>query len=86
MDLEDSLSRDLGSRIPCSECRRLLEDFAAAVKELLTLHQQQVESIMEGDGDATRFDLLIHMAAERKHEAKYAYLTHYETHKTSDTD
>jgi hypothetical protein len=36
--------------------------------------------------DSTRFDPLIHMANERKHEAKYAYLHHLETHGCSKFD
>ena len=64
----------------CEEQRRLMENFAAVVKELLALHQQQFEAAVHGDSDCTRFDLLIHAANERKQEAKYAYLRHVEEH------
>jgi hypothetical protein len=35
---------------------------------------------------STRIDPLIHMANERKHDAKYAYLHHLETHGCSKLD
>jgi hypothetical protein len=84
LNLENPLSRDPSTRTACSECRRLLDNFAAAVKDLLALHRQQVECILESDGDCTRFDLLIHMAGERKQDAKYAYLTHFQEHRQND--
>lgn len=64
----------------CEEHRRLMDDFAAAVKELLDLHGQQFQAIVQGDPECNRFDLLIHMANEKKQEAKYAYLRHVESH------
>lgn len=86
MNPEDSVARGLSNPEPCPECQRLLDHFAAAVQELLNLHHQQVECILDHDGDCTRFDLLIHMAGERKQEAKYAYLTHYQTHTRNDVE
>ena len=70
----------LKGTVQCEEHRRLMENFAAAVKQLLALHQQQFEVAVHGDADCTRFDLLIHTANERKQEAKYAYLRHVEEH------
>jgi hypothetical protein len=64
----------------CEESRRLLEAFGEAVKELRLLHEEQFLAVVEGDTDSHRFDLLIHMAIERKHQAKYAYLAHTEAH------
>ena len=64
----------------CEESRRLLEEFADAVQQLILLHEQQFLAIVNGDSDLTRFDLLIHMATENKQTAKYAYLQHVETH------
>jgi len=64
----------------CTEQRRLLDMFGEAVQELLLLHEQQFLAIVAGDLESHRFDLLIHMANERKHQAKYAYLQHVETH------
>ncbi|HEX4229638.1 MAG TPA: response regulator [Bryobacteraceae bacterium] len=64
----------------CEEHRGLLDAFGAAVRELLKLHEDQFMAIAEGDGESNRFDLLIHMANEKKQLAKYAYLRHVELH------
>jgi CheY-like chemotaxis protein len=64
----------------CQAHRRLMDEFAASAKELLALHEQQFQAIIDGDADCSRFDLLIHMANERKQQAKYAYLRHVESH------
>jgi hypothetical protein len=64
----------------CHEHNRLLDDFGGAVRELLRLHQQQFMAIVDGDGECSRFDLLIHMANEYKQSTKYAYLRHVEAH------
>jgi hypothetical protein len=66
--------------IYCAEAQSLLEAFGETVQELVKLHEQQFLAIVEGDSDAGRFDLLIHYANERKLNAKYAYLSHVETH------
>lgn len=64
----------------CTEQRRLLDMFGEAVQELLLLHEQQFLAIVAGDLESHRFDLLIHMASEKKMQAKYAYLHHVESH------
>ena len=68
------------SLIYCQEAKELLDAFGESVRALMKLHEEQFHSIVGGDLDSTRFDDLIHMASERKHEAKYAYLNHLETH------
>jgi hypothetical protein len=78
MDLERR-ARQFGPAF-CSESRRLLDVFGEAVQELLLLHEQQFQATVAGDQYSDRFDLLIHMANEKKHEAKYAYLLHLESH------
>ena len=65
---------------PCEEARRLLDLFANAVRELIQIHEEQFNAIVEGDADSKRFDLLIHMANEKKCAAKYAHLHHLEAH------
>ena len=70
----------LMGNLRCVEHQRLMENIAAIAKELLALHHQQFEAAVHGDPDCIRFDLLIHMANERKQEAKYAYLRHVEEH------
>ena len=64
----------------CQQAKELLEALAEAVRDLVLLHAHQFQSLIGGDLDSTRFDDLIHMANERKHEAKYAYIHHLETH------
>jgi len=73
-------------RAGCGEHNRLLDQFAAAVREVIDLHEQQFLAILEGDSECHRFDLLIHMANEKKQSAKYAYLRHVEAHGCSNTD
>jgi len=64
----------------CEEHDRLLGEFGAAVREILELHHQQFQAIVEGDAESSRFDVLVHMANEKKQLAKYAYLRHVDTH------
>ena len=70
----------------CEEVRNLLDAFGEAVHDLVRLHEEQFQSIIAGDLESTRFDDLIHMANEKKQEAKYAYLKHLETHGCSTYD
>ena len=70
----------------CEEAKNLLGAFGQAVQALVGLHEEQFQSILGGDLDSTRFDDLIHMANERKQEAKYAYLKHLEAHGCSTYD
>jgi hypothetical protein len=63
-----------------------LDAFGETVQVLIRLHEEQFQSIVSGELDSTRFDDLIHMANERKHEAKYAYLRHLEAHGCSTYD
>ena len=64
----------------CEEKRRLFDDFAEAVRDLVELNNQQVAALIQGDTEFSRFDLLIHAALEKKQRAKYAYILHGETH------
>jgi len=66
--------------VGCEEARHLLDLFANAVRELIQIHEEQFNAIVQGDPDSKRFDLLIHMANEKKSAAKYAHLQHLETH------
>jgi hypothetical protein len=58
----------------CRDSERLLNAFAEAVTEIMLLQEQQFLAVIKGDADIGRFDLLIHMATEKKTQAKYAYL------------
>lgn len=70
----------------CEESQRLLEAFADTVHELMNLHEEQFRAITNGERDCERFDLLIHLANEDKHRAKYNYLKHLESHGCSKND
>jgi hypothetical protein len=76
--------REIPERLGCREHKRLLEHFGTAVRELLCLHEEQWLATLEGDQDCCRFDVLIHMANEKKQAAKYAYLRHAEAHGCTD--
>jgi hypothetical protein len=72
--------------IYCEEARRLLEEFGETVQEVMRLHEHQFQETISGDPECNRFDLLIHMANEKKNAAKYAYMRHLETHGCSTYD
>jgi len=64
----------------CEDKLRLMEEFLSAATDLVRAHNDQVRALIEGDQEFSRFDLVIHMATERKRQAKYAYLVHLEQH------
>ena len=80
------MGRSMTKVLYCQEAKELLDGFGETVQVLIRLHEEQFQSVVSGDLDSTRFDNLIHLANERKHEAKYAYLHHLETHGCSTYD
>jgi hypothetical protein len=70
----------------CEEHDSLLTDFGTAVRQLLALHEEQFLAIVDGDDESSRFDILIHIANEKKQLAKYAYLRHVDSHGCSNDD
>ncbi len=64
----------------CEERKRLLDRFLEAIHELNELQSQQVQAVIDGDSDFNRFDLLLHMAQEKKESAKYDWIAHVELH------
>jgi hypothetical protein len=64
----------------CDEKLRLMEEFLAAATDLVAVHNDQMKALINDDPDFSRFDLLIHLANERKRQAKYAYMVHLEKH------
>jgi hypothetical protein len=64
----------------CQEARCLLDVFGESARDLVQLHELQFQAIVDGDPECSRFDVLIHMANERKMAAKYEYLHHVEAH------
>ena len=64
----------------CDENVRLLDDFLAAIRHMNELHTQQTRAVIEGDPEFPRFDLLLNLAQQRKDRAKYAWMSHVESH------
>jgi hypothetical protein len=64
----------------CKEKNRLLQELLSAIHELTEIQGQQTQAVINGDQDFARFDVLLHMAHERKEEAKYAWIAHVESH------
>ena len=57
-----------------------MDAFIEAVHQMTSIENQQVEAVIEGDPDFSRFDLLLHFALEKKDTAKYALISHAESH------
>ena len=64
----------------CGERVCHMEEFLEAIRELTQLQNEQAKAVIEGDPEFSRFDLLIHMANQRKDRAKYALLLHVQEH------
>jgi phage terminase small subunit len=64
----------------CEEKQRLIEEFLAANHALVDLQNQQTQAVIDQDPEFSRFDDLIHMARERKDQAKYSLIAHIENH------
>ena len=77
-------SGPLRARIPeigfCMEKHRLLREFVTAIRELNALLSDQTQAVIDGDTHFSRFDLLLHLAQEKKDQAKYRWITHVESH------
>jgi hypothetical protein len=64
----------------CAAKNRLLDEFLQASREMMALQNQQTQAVIQGDPDFPRFDVLLHLAQERKEIAKYAWIAHVESH------
>lgn len=64
----------------CEEKRRLIEAFLQSNHALIALQNQQTQAVIDQDPDFARFDDLIFLAREKKDQAKYALISHVETH------
>ena len=65
----------------CSEKHRLTQKFLGAIREVLALQSQQSQAVIDGDPDFARFDLLLHVAGERKELSKYELMSHVDAHR-----
>jgi hypothetical protein len=64
----------------CETKHRLIGDFTAANHELMELQNRQTQAVIDQDSDFSRFDDLIHMAREKKDQAKYGLISHIDEH------
>ena len=64
----------------CEEKRRLIEEFLESNHVLMNLQNQQTQAVIDQDPEFSRFDDLIHMAREKKDQAKYALIAHVDVH------
>jgi hypothetical protein len=64
----------------CEEKLQLMRAFLETVHETNILQNQQMQAVVEGDPDFSRFDVLLHLAHEKKDMAKYAWIAHVESH------
>jgi hypothetical protein len=64
----------------CEENGRLMEALLAAIHDVSVILNQQMQAVIDGDTEFSRFDVLLHYAQEKKNRAKYAWLSHVEMH------
>jgi hypothetical protein len=64
----------------CDGRNQLRKDLLTAIHELVEIQKQQTLAVINGDPEFARFDILLHMARERKEDAKYLYIAHVEAH------
>ena len=81
----DNSARTLsGLQLPqvafCGKRQRLLDAFWEAMQQLTMLRDQVVAVLISGDDDFAPFDLLIHIAQQKKNQAKDAFICHVEKH------
>ena len=64
----------------CEHRRRLRSELLTAIHDLVETQKDQTQAVINEDPDFARFDILLHVARERKEAAKYAYIAHVESH------
>lgn len=57
-----------------------MDEFVEASRGVIELNAMQTQGVIEGDPDFARFDDLLHVAREKKNEAKYALIAHLQEH------
>jgi hypothetical protein len=67
----------------CQHAKDLLEALTGAIRQLVTLHEEQFQAVIGGDLESSRFKPLINAANDRKHDAKQAYISHLMSHHCS---
>jgi hypothetical protein len=78
------VSSDGYARIPeigfCLEKHRLLTEFVTAIRELNAILREQTQAVIDGDPNFSHLDLRLHLAQEKKDQAKYRWIAHVESH------
>jgi hypothetical protein len=64
----------------CKLCHGFRQAFTDALRKLVELQNEQIQAVVRHDPEFARFDILVHMAMQKKHETKYALLKHLEAH------
>ena len=64
----------------CPHKTRLQAQYLEAIRELMFLHREQTSAVIEDDPDFARFDVLIHIANQRKDARKYELVAHIDSH------
>ena len=65
----------------CETKKRLQDNFVESARRLNALLSEQLHAVIAGDPDFARFDVLLHMAQEEKELAKYAWISHVDSHR-----
>ena len=78
---EPAISPAQSSGEICSHKRELQDEILIAIREVSALLSQQTQAVIDGDPDFGRFDILLQMAQQRKELAKYAWMSHVESHR-----
>lgn len=77
---EQKRKNDVSPARSCAEKYRLIDEFLASNHALMDLQNQQTQAVIDQDPEFSRFDALIHMAQEKKDQAKYALIAHVDHH------
>jgi hypothetical protein len=83
---DDDKSQVTQWTVLCPECQVLLKAFIDAVHEIISLSEMHILAVVENESEPHRFEILLHAANEKKLNAKYAYIAHWETHRSSSID
>lgn len=64
----------------CEEKIRLLDEFLAATRAMMSIQNEQARAVLAGDPDFLQFEVLIRRAQQKKDSAKYAWMDHIGSH------
>ena len=64
----------------CEQKLALRREFLLAIRKVAHLQAQQIRAVIDSDPNFEGFDALLHLAQQRKEQAKYAWIAHVEAH------